>query len=76
MYNDNKKISDIIEKVGCSDVTIYRVLRKNNISLRRKKIDHNKILSLAKGGEKVATIAFLENCTRDTVYRILRKNSF
>lgn len=76
-YNKGIILREISKKYNISEVTIMKVLRRNNVPLRqRKQVSSEKeklVVGLYKAGESIARIKFESGVkSEQTIYRILR----
>lgn len=73
--NSGFTFSEISEKYNCSVSTIQRILKKNNISLRKKSINKEELIILYKNKTKIKDIAKHFNCSISTIrYRLKKYN--
>ena len=72
LYRSGATAKEIVEKVGCSNTTVFRVLRSNGIKARGKRIPMpDGVLESFNNGESVYSIANRLNVSRPTVIRWL-----
>lgn len=77
-YNSGKSLSSVGKIFNLSQVTVYNILKRNNITLRTKggiyKLDEDNIVSEYKIGKTCKEIADKNNVSLNTVCNILKKN--
>ena len=77
-YNSGKSLSKVGKLFNLNQVTVYNILKRNNVILRTKggiyKLDEDNIVSDYKSGKTCQEIANENRVTVGTIYNILIKN--
>tara|TARA_Y100000034_G_C6907093_1_gene421295 strand:- start:620 stop:1453 length:834 start_codon:yes stop_codon:yes gene_type:complete len=79
--NENKEVKEIVKIVGRNSSTIYRILRNNNIQLRKQantRITKEReilVIDLYKNNKLISTICSETGVSKTSIYRILKRNN-